>query len=151
MISNPFTILSKPGVVLSLRRVEWVILILISLIITAPVQAQEPQVATWYHYPDTVTRSGYWYNEITVPFVAVDAGQVNLLHHIVTGSANGVRFRAAILDTGHLAGYCVEQSTGCYPIALDMSKAMYEELGLVGLSSVLDWWDVDMSTWWGKL
>ena len=150
-MTNPLTTLSKPGAVSSPCRVGVVILILISLILATPVQAQGPEVATWYDYPDTVTRSGYWYNDLNVPFVAVDASQVHLLHHIVTGSANGVRFRAAILDTGHLAGYCVEQTIGCYPIALDMSKAMYEGLGLSGLSVVLDWWDVDMSVWWGKL
>lgn len=150
-MTNPFTFLPKPGAVGSLRRVGESILILISLIIAAPVQAQEPQVATWYHYPDTVTRSGYWYSEINVPFVAVDAGQVHLLYHIVTGSVEGKRFRAVILDTGYLAGHCVEQATGCYPITLDMSKAMYHDLGLTGLSAVLDWWTVDKSVWWGKL
>lgn len=150
-MTNPFTFLPKPGAVLPLRRVRWAILILISLILCTPAQAQGPEVATWYHYSGNVTRSGYWYDEINVPFVAVDAGQVHLLHHIVTGSANSKRFRAVILDTGYFAGHCVEQATGCYPIVLDMSREMYEGLGLAGLSAVLDWWAVDKSVWWGKL
>lgn len=128
-------------------------LILISLIaFYVPVQAQSPpEVATWYDYPDNVTRSGYQYNEINVPFVAVDDSQVHLLHHIVIGSVGGKGFRAVVLDTGYLFGYCVEQTVGCYPIALDMSYKTYHDLGLEGLSTEIDWWIIDQSVWWGKL
>lgn len=156
MNSNQLSPFTKPGSVLPLRRVGRIVyLILVSLILfSLPVQAQAPpEVTTWYNYPASVTRSGYWYAELNIPFVAVDDSMWETYkHHPVYGSINGVPIRAIVLDTGYLSRYCVMQRNGeCYSIALDMSKETYYGLGLVDQSAVIDWWDVDMSVWWGKL
>jgi len=139
-------------------------LVLISLIlIIQPVSADGPETVTWYNPHSPVTRSGYLYADINAPFLAVDDSQwEQMKHHPVTGSANGARFRAIVLDTGYLKGHCVMQpivlrynqkqpDIKCYPIALDMSAETYRGLGLAGLSAVLDWWVIDRASWWGML
>ncbi|MCP4712240.1 MAG: hypothetical protein GY869_26760 [Planctomycetes bacterium] len=134
---------------MKLCRIAAIILVL--LLFCLPANADGPVMTRYDETP--LTKSGYYMTDIPVMFVAVDIGKWPVWgHHPVYGEADGVRFRAIVLDTGYFAGKCVKQMTPgeCWPIMLDMPTEWYYSLGFTGLSVPVSF-EVDRSVWWGLL